>query len=110
MCQTALLGFGTLRLYDLRDARGAHFRKYQIIGWRRKLHRLAKLLCCLAAAIPLLQLNGRLAEVTFSHYAAGIAPFEMLGASRLSCCAMHVQRQHLLKRAHIQCLFKIKTS
>jgi hypothetical protein len=75
-----LLGFAALRLLDLRDARGVHPVKYQIVGAGRVLHRAAKAGCFICAAVPLLQLNGRIAEVMTSDQVDGIAPFQVVGA------------------------------
>jgi hypothetical protein len=73
------LAFGALRLLDLRDARGIYPEKYHLVGRARIMHRAAKVLCCLAAAIPLLQLNGRVAEIMFEQHVSAMAPYEVCG-------------------------------
>jgi hypothetical protein len=75
-----LLGFGVLRLLDLNSSHAVLPRRYEVMGWRRITHRVAQNLCFLAALVPLLQLNGRLAEIAFTRSSSPIAPFEFLGA------------------------------
>lgn len=81
-----LLVMAIIRWCALRDSQSLQFR-YHIVGRSRALHRTAKLLCCAVAAVPLLQVNGRLAEVMVKDNARPIAPFEIMGAPpRASQC------------------------
>jgi hypothetical protein len=86
-----LLVMGVARWFDLQDRGALHFRKYRIVGASRILHRTAKVLCFWSAAVPVMQVNGRLAEIVMDahahHIAHNIAPFEVMGASPLSVAA-----------------------
>ena len=80
-----LLAFGIVRLLDLRDEhpqpRSRAKTKYEIVGRSRAVHRAASVIACIAAAIPILQLNGRLAELVMDKGdRSPLAPYEMLGA------------------------------
>jgi hypothetical protein len=70
-----LLGLGALRYLTL-DA--AHQAKYRVTGAGRTLHQAAVALCCVCAAMPLLQLSRHIAG-TLMGTGGILEPFEIFG-------------------------------